>query len=75
MGAEHVIAIIAALLQVRNAIVVSAEPSPAKREALAASLGDPIEEARDLIKQVISDNPKLPEARNVMARGGQAVEE
>lgn len=74
MGAEHVIALIAALLQVRNAVLVGAEPSPAKREKLVASLGDPIEEARELLQQVISDQPKMPPAPNTMARHGVPTE-
>ncbi len=59
MGAEHVIAIIAALLQVRNSVVIAAEPSPAKRDIIIESLGDPIQEARELLNHVIADNPQM----------------
>src|SRR6185437_11210713 len=56
MDSTHVIALIAANLMVRNAVI--------------ASLGDPIDEAKDLIRSVMSDEPKLPEAPNTMARRG-----
>ncbi len=68
MGAEHVIAIIAALLQVRNSVVIAAEPSPAKRDMIIESLGDPIQEARELLNHVIADNPQIPDAPNT--KGG-----
>lgn len=71
MDSTHVIALIAAVLQVRNQVAIaSAGDDIERREHIAASLGDPIDEARELIRQVMSDEPKLPPAPNTMARGG-----
>jgi len=69
MDSTHVIALIAANLMVRNALIVNAA-KPDRRDAVIASLGDPIDEAKDLIRSVMSDEPKLPEAPNTMARRG-----
>ena len=75
MDSTHVIALIASNLQVRNAVLAAAEPSPAKREKLVAAFGDPIDEAKELIRQVMSDEPRVPAAPNTMARHGTPKEE
>ncbi len=62
MGAEHVIALIAAVLQVRNAIALNALQTQEQHDALLASLPDPIVEARALINAVVNDQPQIPEA-------------
>lgn len=69
MDSTHVIALIASNLMVRNALIVNAA-KPDRRDAVIESLGDPIEEARELIRSVMSDEPKLPPAPNTMARQG-----
>lgn len=67
MDSAHVIALIAAVLQMRNQLAVTAAPK-SEREAIAAALGDPIEEAKQLIEQVMSDELALPDAPNT--KGG-----
>ena len=69
MDSAHVIALIAAVLQVRNQVALSSSVDYDDRERIAASLGDPITEARELIQQVMSDEPALPEAPNTKGAG------
>ncbi len=68
MGAEHVIAIIAALLQVRNQIAINAGRDIEHRQQIADLLGDPIQEARELLQAVVSEVPAMPDAPNT--KGG-----
>lgn len=70
MDSTHVIALIASNLMVRNQLAVAACMTEGERKRALDMLGDPIEEARELIRQVMSDEPKLPAAPNTMARGG-----
>lgn len=70
MDSTHVIALIASNLMVRNQIALADAKNIDDRERIVTSLGDPIEEAKELIRQVMSDEPKLPPAPNTMARGG-----
>lgn len=70
MDSTHVIALIASNLMVRNQLAVAGCATEAERVRAIALLGDPIEEAKELIRQVMSDEPKLPPAPNTMARGG-----
>jgi hypothetical protein len=68
MDNAYVIAIIAAMLQVRNQIaLIGLEGSD--RDTAVANLGDPITEARELLEQVVSDAPELPEAPNTKGGG------
>ncbi len=71
MDSTHVIALIASNIMVRNQLAVSMTPK-GERSALMESLGDPIEEAKQLIEQVMSDEPAMPDAPNT--RGGMPSE-
>ena len=68
MDNAYVIALIAAMLQVRNQIALSASPVN-ERTNLIAQLGDPITEARELLESVVNDAPELPEAPNTKGGG------
>lgn len=61
MGAEHVIALIASNLMVRNAVMYQTNPETFEYR-------DPIEEARELINLVVASNEPVPPAPNT--KGG-----
>jgi hypothetical protein len=68
MDNAYVIALIAAMLQIRNQVALSAAPKN-ERTALAERLGDPITEARELLEAVVNEAPQLPEAPNTKGGG------
>lgn len=61
MGAEHVIAMIAALLQVRNAVL---DNTAAQKGVTLGSHQDTVDEARELLQRVVDDRPQIPNAQN-----------
>jgi hypothetical protein len=68
MDNAYVIALIAAMLQVRNQVaLIGLEGSD--RDTVVANLGDPIIEARELLETVVNDAPELPEAPNTKGGG------
>lgn len=67
MDSTHVIALIAAVLQVRNQVGLIGMTRDQQLDAIA-QFGDPIEEARQLIQHVVSDEPAFPDAPNT--KGG-----
>jgi len=69
MDSTHVIALIASNLMVRNQLAVNAGKNDADRARITAALGDPIEEAKELIQLVMSDEPVMPDAPNT--KGGR----
>ena len=69
MDSTHVIALIASNLMVRNQLAIGAAKNSAERASLVEALADPIEEARQIIEQVMSDEPVMPDAPNT--KGGR----
>lgn len=69
MNPEHVVALIAAVLQVRNAVILNGIKDTAQRNAVSEQLGDTVEEARELVQQVVADTPAIPEAPNTKGAG------
>jgi hypothetical protein len=70
MDNAYLIALIAAVLQVRNQVALNGCGDDLDaRERTANMLGDPIQEARELLDSVINDQPELPEAPNTKGGG------
>lgn len=70
MDNAFLIALIAAVLQVRNQVAVNgAGDDIDRRDRVINALGDPIKEARELLEQVLNDQPEIPEAPNTKGAG------
>lgn len=73
MDNAFLIALIAAVLQVRNQVAINGAGSDLDaRDRIANALGDPIVEARELLQQVVDDQPPIPEAPNTKGAGANA---
>jgi hypothetical protein len=68
MDNAYVIALIAAMLQVRNAVILSGVDAD-RRDAVSQGLGDTVEEARELLASIVDETPEPLRAPNTKGDG------